>query len=220
MSKKVSALLALLLLFSNQGSATVVVVIVTPRAIVMGADGRGVSGTPNSLLGGTGTPSVEDKIVLLNGSVLVANVGVSRMTTTDGHLLYHFNRWVVTLAKQTGRTAPTVSMIAQRIRESSFKVFDKELSSTLKAGTFTSLNLARDPSLPMVTYFIAGYEGHKARIFKVFIEVDWKKRILKKPVIESIYPPPGNVTRKNLLFASNGSSKRGIDSLLTKDSPI
>ena len=221
MSKKICASFVLVLLLARQVSATVVVVIVTRSAIVIGADGKGVSGTPDSILAGTGISGMEDKVVLLNETVLVANVGVSRISLPDGRVLYDFQAWLASLfPKARGGDAPTVSQVARRIQNSSFAIFDKAVSSTLKTGKFTSLNLAHDSTLPIITYFIAGYEGKKVKVFEVYIDVDWQKRTLKKPIMKPLYPPPPSEAKMNLQFASNGASGRGISMLRTKDSPI
>ena len=205
-----------LLLLPCHLSATTLVVIVTPRAIVMGADGKGVSGTIDSVHRDGAHISTEDKIVLLQDKIIVGTTGIARIRTPEGYVKYSFTEWINRINKFPDKKTPTVTQLARKVKFSCFKIFNDEYAGQLRSGTLQPLNLSNNPGLPLVTYYVAGYEEGKPKVFKILIEIDWLNKVLKRPVMNEIYPDLG--TRKNLWFHWHGQPQKDIDDLLTASS--
>jgi hypothetical protein len=219
MNKKAQAFLAVFLLLTNQAAATVVVVLINDSAIVIGTDSKGVTGNSAALEKGSGISGHQSKIVLLNNSILAAASGIVRFASPSGRVKYDFTRWVTGLTRARHKKTPTVSELAIRIRDACLPIFQSEYGGMLAAGILRPLNLSGDPSLPVVTYYVAGYESHKARAFTITITIDWNKRVLGTPTLKPIYPQPPNSKHEHFLFAWQGKSKAGIDELIRDGSP-
>jgi hypothetical protein len=166
-NKNLATIVATVLLCSQSGFATTLVVLVSGNAIVFGADGKGVhTRVQNSNVVPVATNAFE-KIAILQNRILVSTAGIGRISGA-----YDFNTWITSLPIAENASIEDVAAI---IRKMCKPIFEREWNYELRRGNTPITNLSGDKSLPVVSYYVAGNEFTGPRVYLVEIYVNWSK---------------------------------------------
>jgi hypothetical protein len=143
----------------------VVVYIVTPSGIVIGADGLVVPVVPCWFIGPPSPPFTARKIFLLRHKLALSSVGIEAGRGRDGSF-YSFPTWVKVFDYNAGSDA-TVSSVAQSVEDESAEALSFLAASTDKAPACPSEKQAFDDHALFVEYTIAGYEAGVPVVYRV-----------------------------------------------------
>jgi len=212
-NKNLSALLVAILLCSQSGLATTLVVLVSGNAIVFGADGKDVDAwVQDSQLAIVGTGTF-DKIAIIQNRILVSTTGIGRISGR-----YDFNSWIKSLPIANNTSVENAAAI---IKKKCGPIFKREWDWQVRHSRTPVTNLSGDKSLPWVSYRVGGNELAGPRVYLVEIYIDWANKRLKNPTIKTIYPPAkGVTTMKNIFVQYSSVNGGGMDQLFTKGSDI
>jgi hypothetical protein len=219
-NKKLCATVAVLLLCQN-GFGTALVVLVSGRSVVLGADGKGVHARTDDMKRAATT--IEQKVAILRNRFLISTSGTARIDkpidATHTKTMYDFVPWAQSLPVKDKSSVYDVAKVVEQECSTVFRAEWKFLVGTGKP--IPILNLSGDPSQPWVQYYVAGVEFLGPQVYWVALNIDYAKRRLNNPTITQIYPPLKNVTTlKNIFVRSNGKKGGGMDQLQTGNTPI
>jgi hypothetical protein len=211
-SKQITVIVAIFLLCCPPVEGTALVVLVSGRTIVFGADGKGVDVLPDNLkVFGTQT---ENKVVILQERLIISTEGIGRIVSKDRGMVYEFNTWAKSLPI---RKTDSISDVANLISSKCWPIFHSEWA---RRHPTHPLNLSNDPDLPLVGYYVGGIHGVEPKVYFVAIVPDWKNHILNQPTIKQIYPLVENSPWKNIFAIFNGKNGGGMDQLITDNSTV
>ncbi len=198
-----------LICLQTAARGTAIVILVSRDAIVLGVDGKGVDTVSGDPFGVT----TEQKLAVLRNRFIVSTIGVSRIRR-NGVLAYDFTSWVKSIAITN---AKSVLELARLIARNCWPIFHDEWRL---ARPTTPFNLSRDPSLPVVGYYVAGEEIDGPKVYFIGTYADWSAHKLKYPKIKQIYPPTTHIQRRNIYAIFHGKTGGGMDQLTMEKSPI
>jgi hypothetical protein len=202
-----NAYLTLLFLFLPKCNATTVVLIVTHRGIVIGADGE----TTNPVLGTHGTAV---KVILLKKRLIVANRGLQKIRfNDDGTILYSFPSLIGQIDNQTSGKVSVdglTAVIKKQIPTAFSLIID-----AIKSGRLTheqAVKMGLDPDI--VQYIIAGYQRGIPIVYSLSIMPDWNTKTVNGPVQVVLNPTDGSDPEFQI---SNYGLWEAIDQIKTTD---
>src|ERR1039458_88355 len=152
---------------------TALVVLISGNAIVFGADGLN-----QTTLGNNSTPipnGTATKVLILDSRFIISSTGVGSTRS------YVFADLVKSLPV---KSSSSVRGVAQMLSAKCWPIFLKLWPSL----SLVPSNLANDHSLPLVTYFVGGYEFRGPELYSVKIFIDWKTHRLRQPAVAKEYP--------------------------------
>jgi len=162
---------------------------VTPKGIVVGADGLTVTGVGCGLQGQPRT-STARKIFLLKHRLVLASRNAEGVKAKDGRTkLYDFPTWTKVINQKLDSGA-TVEVLARLVEDESPKAFSF-LFSDLMAPMCWNNDNAFCHDEPFVQYVIAGYELGVPVVYSVNLTVNCEKLSIKATPRVLIEPPKG-----------------------------
>jgi hypothetical protein len=181
-----ATLLAICLCLQSSGAATTVVVAVTPKGIVIGADGK-IVGVAEDMI----PTETRVKIFLLKKHLIVAGIGNEKAMSGDtGRVLYNFQDWVKKIDAQTDSKV-SVGELAKIISNQMTTTFDFAVEA-IKSGKLTKEQARAsgvDPTF--VEYIVAGYEKGVPTAYSIALVPDWSTRTLNGPFKVLLHPADG-----------------------------
>jgi 20S proteasome alpha/beta subunit len=189
-------------IFAN---ATTILTLVTPEAIVIGADSKN---TP-TYCGGYKKDSREepiDKVIIVHKRIAIASVGLESSIITDhsDHVIVAFNR--ESLIKQIEDDTPPdipIALLAQIVEEKS-AVALIPLGPHVKAGIAEYDKSSKNATLVATSQFIiVGYDDGVATLREINFDFDWERGKFLPPTINLIFPSP--TARPDFGFHVNGA---------------
>jgi hypothetical protein len=172
--------LAALLLFVNYCDtyATTVVIVVTPEAIIVGADGKTISRI-------TGKSGPVKKAFIIQHRLIVtalgnANVGMG--WDNGPQIDFRFAKWIMNIDKKCPKDVSVAELTRMIEKESTFAFKDADLF--IADGAFDR----QYPQKSFLDFIISGYEAGIPTITRVKFEIDWEKRHLNAPIVTQEHP--------------------------------
>lgn len=194
-------LVAIVLAFSNICSATTVVVLITPQAIVLGSDGKEV---------GTRVRTVH-KTIIFKKRIVIACLGKANfeVSDNDGSLTFNFNQWIADVEKQYSGNV-TVADVTMFLKSKS-SVALQSLNRFIREGKVDF----QKPQKNFLDFVIAGYDSGVPTINQVKFQIDWDKNSVNQTVAND---HPRADTRVDFDFFILGSSNFNVNDVKDRES--
>jgi len=165
--------LPLLLLLVAPCSSTTIVLILTPRFIVAGADRR-----TNDIdsIGKFANQGTTTKVILLGGRQIIACIGMNKWTPQDRSATYDFQVWIKQVSAKIAPNTP-ISVLADIVEREATRTFTK---------TVPIERMMRDGTLPhakaidkfLTQFIVAGFENGSPVLVEINFPLDWKNNLL------------------------------------------
>jgi hypothetical protein len=181
---KFKALAWLAFLLSLPLSATTLTIMVGSHGIVVAADSKFVN--EKHRFQRTGKEETVGKFALIQGRIVLASLGVGRMTSPT--FRYEFETWVTELETRLPKDV-SVEELGYIVEAESAKVLGSvPLDEGVKKGVLKNSDPVPNVCDEFVQYVIAGYQGGSPRIILVRYYINWDEKKFVGPVRILLYP--------------------------------
>jgi len=208
MRSNIKHLVAMLLL-ASYCHATTVVVVITPQAIYVGADGKHTSGGPIA----HSRPIT--KAVIFQKRLIVACLGICRMSLpserTNKADVFDFTEWIGDVEKKAPANVSVSDLTSLLERESSVTFNDFKVEDFIGAGAFDG----QRPQKNFVDFVVLGYDAGVPTVNRVKYEIDWSKRRLILRILND-HPRPD--TGRDFDFFILGESVTLVNDVKNRES--
>jgi hypothetical protein len=170
--------LAALLLLASYCHATTVIVVITPEAIIVGADGKTIS----RITGRSG--SIKKAFIIQHRLIVAAlgNANVSAGWDNGPKIDFRITKWIAEIDKKCPENVSVAELTRLIEKESAFAF--KDADPIIAGHAFDS----QYPQKSFLDFIISGYEAGVPTVTRVKFEIDWEKRHLNAPIVTQEHP--------------------------------